>query len=96
LAGALSELKDALSKTGDERLPRWRAAGAAFRRKDKDRKAAAPRANAGVAEPDSERRLDTRHKIQLGGLVIKAALAGEEPAVLLGIITAAKWVLSVK
>jgi hypothetical protein len=39
---------------------------------------------------------DTRHKIQLGGLVIKAGLAGEEPAVLLGIITAAKWVLSVK
>jgi hypothetical protein len=43
---------------------------------------------------DAERRLDTRHKIQLGGLVIKAGLAGEEPAVLLGILTAAKRVLS--
>jgi hypothetical protein len=53
IAGALLEPKDALSKTGDERLARWRAAGASFRRKDKDRKAAAPRADAGVAEPDS-------------------------------------------
>ena len=58
LAGALLELKDALSKTGDERLARWRAAGASFRRKDKDRKAAPPRADAGVAEsnPDASRR----------------------------------------
>jgi hypothetical protein len=54
LAGALSELKDALSKPGDERLPRWRAAGAAFRRKDQNRKAAPPRANAGMAESDSD------------------------------------------
>jgi conjugative transfer protein TraD len=54
LAGALLELKDAISKTGDERLARWRAAGAAFRRKDKDRKAAAPRSDAGVAESDSD------------------------------------------
>jgi hypothetical protein len=54
LAGALLELKDALSKTGDERLPRWRAAGAAFRRKDKNPKAAAPRANAGMAQSDSD------------------------------------------
>jgi Conjugal transfer protein TraD len=43
---------------------------------------------------DAERRLDTRHKIQLGGLVIKAGLGNEEPAVLLGILTAAKRVLS--
>jgi hypothetical protein len=43
---------------------------------------------------DAERRLDTRHKIQLGGLVIKAGLAGEEPAVLLGILTAARRVLN--
>ena len=54
LAGALLELKDALAKTGDERLARWRAAGASFRRKDKDRKTAAPRADAGMAEPDSD------------------------------------------
>ena len=53
-AGALLELKDALSKTGDERLVRWRAAGASFRRKDKDRKAAAPRTDAGVAESNSD------------------------------------------
>src|SRR5258708_33637959 len=55
LAGILLELKDALSetsneKTGDERLARWRAAGASFRRGHKDRKAAAPRPRAGVAE----------------------------------------------
>src|SRR6266849_8398671 len=58
LAGTLLELREALSKTGDERLARWRAAGAAFRRKDKDRKAAPPRADAGVAEsnPDASRR----------------------------------------
>jgi hypothetical protein len=43
---------------------------------------------------DAERRLDTRHKIQLGGLVIKAGLDGEAPAVILGILTAAKRVLS--
>ena len=55
LAGALLELKDALSKTGDERLARWRAAGASFRRrKDQDRKAAAPRADAGMAQSDSD------------------------------------------
>jgi conjugative transfer protein TraD len=54
LAGALLELKDALSKTGDERLARWRATGAAFRRRDKNRKAAAPRPDAGMAESDSD------------------------------------------
>jgi hypothetical protein len=43
---------------------------------------------------DAERRLDTRHKIQLGGLIIKAGLGNEEPAVILGILTAAKRVLS--
>ena len=43
---------------------------------------------------DVERRLDTRRKIQFGGLVIKAGLAGEEPAVILGLLTAAKQVLS--
>jgi len=43
---------------------------------------------------DVERRLDTRRKIQFGGLVIKAGLAGEEPAVILGLLTAAKRVLS--
>jgi conjugative transfer protein TraD len=43
---------------------------------------------------DAERRLDTRHKIQLGGLVFKAGLDAEETAVLLGLLTAAKRVLS--
>jgi Conjugal transfer protein TraD len=37
---------------------------------------------------DTERRLDTRRKIQLGGL------ADEEPAVILGLLTVAKRVLS--
>ena len=43
---------------------------------------------------DTERRQDTRRKIQLGGLVIKAGLADEQPAVILGLLTAAKRVLS--
>lgn len=43
---------------------------------------------------DFERRQDTRRKIQLGGLVIKAGLADEEPAVILGLLTAARRVLS--
>jgi hypothetical protein len=42
---------------------------------------------------DADRQLDTRRKIQLGGLVIKAGLADEEPAVILGLLTAAKRVL---
>jgi hypothetical protein len=58
LAGALLELKDALSKPGDERLARWRAAAASFRRGHKDARPAAPRADAGVEEstPDAARR----------------------------------------
>lgn len=43
---------------------------------------------------DLERRQDTRRKIQLGGLVIKAGLADEEPAVILGLLAAARRVLS--
>src|SRR5271155_579566 len=43
---------------------------------------------------DADRRLDTRHKIQLGGLVIKAGLGDEEAAVILGLLTAAKRGLS--
>jgi hypothetical protein len=43
---------------------------------------------------DAERRRDTRRKIQLGGLVIKAGLAGEEPAVILGLLAAARRVLN--
>ena len=42
---------------------------------------------------DAERRRDTRRKIQLGGLIIKAGLADEEPAVILGLLTAARRVL---
>jgi hypothetical protein len=55
LTGALLELKDAaLSKTGDERLARWRAAGGAFRRKEQNRKAAPARSNADVAQSNSD------------------------------------------
>jgi hypothetical protein len=43
---------------------------------------------------DSDRRLDTRRKIQFGGLVIKAGLGDEELAVILGLLTAAKRVLT--
>ena len=43
---------------------------------------------------DADCRLDTRRKIQLGGLVIKAGLADEEPAVILGLLTAAKRALN--
>jgi hypothetical protein len=45
---------------------------------------------------DAERRRDTRRKIQLGGLVIKAGLEGEEAAVILGLLAAAKRVLGGK
>ena len=54
LAGALLEFKEASSKTGDERLARWRAAGASFRRKNLDRKAAPSRPNHGMAEPAAD------------------------------------------
>ncbi len=53
LAGTLLELKDALAKPGDERLARWRQAGASFRRKDKDRKAVTARPDAGLAQSES-------------------------------------------
>ena len=42
----------------------------------------------------AERKTDTRRKIQLGGLIIKAGLASEEPAVLLGMLTAGARVLN--
>jgi hypothetical protein len=45
---------------------------------------------------DAERRRDTRRKIQLGGIVIKAGLEGEDAAVILGLLVAAKRVLSGK
>ncbi len=54
LAGALLEFEEASAKSGDERLARWRAAGAAFRRKDANRKAAPSRGDHGVAQPDSD------------------------------------------
>ena len=58
LAGVLLELKDALYKNGDERLARWRQAGASFRRGHKDRKAPRPGAKAGMgaSNPDAARR----------------------------------------
>jgi hypothetical protein len=40
-----------------------------------------------------ERKADTRRKIQLGGLIVKAGLAAEEPAVLLGMLIAGARVL---
>jgi Conjugal transfer protein TraD len=43
---------------------------------------------------DAERRRDTRRKIQLGGLIIKAGLTDEEPAVILGLLTAARRALA--
>jgi len=54
LAGALLELKEALAKRDDERLARWRAAGASFRRRDKDPKAAAPRPRPGLAQSGAD------------------------------------------
>ena len=55
IAGALLELKAALeSSNGEERLKQWRAAGASFRGRDKDRKAAAPRTNPGLEESNSD------------------------------------------
>jgi len=44
-----------------------------------------------MTSPD--RNADTRRKIQLGGLIIKAGLAAEEAAVLLGMLTAGARVL---
>jgi hypothetical protein len=38
--------------------------------------------------------MDAHRKIQLGGLIIKAGLASEEPAVVLGILTAGARVLT--
>ena len=53
--GALLELKAAIENpAGDERSRRWRSAGAAFRGKDKDRKAAAPHTNGATGESNSD------------------------------------------
>jgi len=41
-----------------------------------------------------QRTAETRRTFQLGGLIIKAGLAEEEPAVLLGMLTAGARVLS--
>jgi hypothetical protein len=41
-----------------------------------------------------ERKTDTRRKIQLGGLIIKAGLASEESAVLLGMLMTGARVLN--
>ncbi len=41
-----------------------------------------------------ERKLETRRKIAMGGLVVKARLDHEEPAVLLGMLMSAARVLS--
>jgi hypothetical protein len=55
IAGALLELKSAIENpSGDVRLKQWRAAGASFRGKDKDRKAAAPRANGAMEDSNSD------------------------------------------
>jgi Conjugal transfer protein TraD len=55
IAGALLELKSAIENpAGDGRLKQWRAAGASFRGKDKDRKAAAPHANGATGGSNSD------------------------------------------
>lgn len=54
LAGALLELKDALAHPSDERLARWRASGASFRRDHKDRKAPRSSAKARLEEPNPD------------------------------------------
>jgi hypothetical protein len=55
IAGALLELKSAIENpAGDGRLKQWRAAGASFRGKDKDRKAAAPHTNGATGESTSD------------------------------------------
>jgi hypothetical protein len=54
IAGALLDLKAALGDSGDQRLSRWRAAGASFRRGNKDRQASAPRARNGLEQPDQD------------------------------------------
>src|SRR5262245_54420425 len=46
-----------------------------------------------VMNAAGERKADTRRKIQLGGLIVKAGLATEEPSVLLGMLTAGARVL---
>jgi hypothetical protein len=38
----------------------------------------------------TERKQDTRHKIQLGGLIVKAGLGEEDKALILGILLEAK------
>jgi hypothetical protein len=49
------------------------------------------RAQAGLArERDKVRRVDTRRKIQLGGLIVKAALEEESAALLLGVLLETK------
>ena len=102
LAGVLLELKEASSKTGDERLARWRAAGAAFRRKDADRKAAPARAGNGVAQSDCGCSASlTPNAAAIPGAKSSSAASSsrpaspsEEPAVILGLLAAAKRVLS--
>ena len=55
IAGALLELKSAIDNpAADGRLKQWRASGASFRGKDKDRKAAAPRANGAMEDSNSD------------------------------------------
>ena len=43
-----------------------------------------------------QRTAETRRTFQLGGLIVKAGLAGEEPAVLLGMLTAGARVLNAR
>ena len=106
LAGVLLELKDALSKTamrspvtsasrGGAPLARRFAAGTKTAKLLRRARALVWRNLIRMRRvADADRRLDTRHKIQLGGLVIKAGLGDEEAAVILGLLTAAKRVLS--
>lgn len=55
IAGTLLELKSTIENpAADGRLKQWRTSGASFRGKDKDRKAAAPRANGSMENSNSD------------------------------------------
>src|SRR5229473_109359 len=105
LTGMFLELKSAMESDGSC-LKQWRDAGGRFRcpslngRSDTPRmlrrmRTALIRIEACRARMShEERKLDTRRKIAMGGLVIKAGLDHEDPAVLLGMLMSAARVLS--
>jgi hypothetical protein len=100
LASSL-ELRAAVT-SNSPRLAHWRDAGFAPPRPNDDTvrmlrstRAALVRFEMRRARMTTEeRKADTRRKIQLGGLIAKARLAFEAPAVLLGMLTAGAKVLN--